>query len=365
MVADLQAARALQHQQRFIRFLSWSILVLASFFTANLVWLLSEPHPTVMFTTSIDLSGTLIAIGSYVLVRRNRLAAAALLIAIGGSLYALATAMVQPLFPTAMALVTLLSISAVFDYLDNLRLRLLSGWAWISISLIVLAPYIHPLITARPPLDPLASAAAIVVAGVILLVLNQAHAWNRTLLMDAQAAQSQLEASQAGLETEVARRTVELQAALHNLEQRNQEQQRLLAENARKDQALRELSVPLLPITSDALVVPLVGKLDAERLATLQDRALHSLERNGVHHLVIDITGVPVIDETVARGLIEVVQAARLLGTRVLLVGIHPEVAQSLVALQFDSRQVTTTATLQQGLEQINKSFIPREREEI
>lgn len=353
MVADLQVDRVLQHRRRFTRFLGWTILVLGSFFVANLVWLLSEPHPTVMFTTGIDLSGTLIAIGSYVLVQRNRLTAAALLIAIGGSLYALATALVQPLLPTAMVLVTLLSISAVFDYLDSLRLRLLSGWAWISISLIVLAPYFHPLIATRPPLDPLASAAAIVVAGVILLVLNQAHAWNRTLLRDAQTAQHQIEAGQAGLEDEVVRRTAELQAALHDLEQRNSEQHQLLAENARKDQALRELSVPLLPIAGDALVVPLVGALDAERLATLQDRALHSLERNGVRHLLIDITGVPVIDESVARGLIEVVQAARLLGSRVLLVGIHPEVAQALVALQFDSSQVTTAATLQQGIEQI------------
>ncbi len=261
--------------------------------------------------------------------------------------------MVQPLFPTAMVLVTLLSISAVFDYLDSLPLRLLSGWAWISISLIVLAPYVHPLIVSRPPLDPLASAAAIVVARVILLVLNQAHAWNRSLLGDAQTAQQQLEAGQAGLAAEGARRTAELQAALHDLEQRNQEQQNLLAENARKDQALRELSVPLLPIAADALVVPLVGALDAERLSTLQDRALHSLERNSVRHLLIDITGVPVIDEHIARGLIEVVEAARLLGTRVLMVGIHPEVARALVALQFDSSQVTTAATLQQGLEHV------------
>lgn len=222
--------------------------------------------------------------------------------------------------------------------------------------LIVLAPYYHPLVPERSLRDPLASSAAIVVSAVILLVLNQAHGWNRALLAEARAAQQELEATQVGLEQEVARRTAELQTALRDLEQRSGEQQRLLEDNTRKDQALRELSVPLLPIAADALVVPLVGALDAERLATLQQRALQSLERSGVRHLVLDITGVPVIDALVAQGLIDVVHAARLLGTQVLLVGIHPEVAQALVSLQFDGSQVATAATLQQGIEQVFKS---------
>jgi len=114
--------------------------------------------------------------------------------------------------------------------------------------------------------------------------------------------------------------------------------------------ALRQLTVPILPLTERTLVMPLVGELDTERLSLAQEQALQALERMAAHYLIIDITGVPIIDSHVAQGLIQIVQAARLLGAKVVLVGIRPEVAQTIVGLDIHLDGMVSCSTLQDGI---------------
>jgi anti-anti-sigma regulatory factor/HAMP domain-containing protein len=114
--------------------------------------------------------------------------------------------------------------------------------------------------------------------------------------------------------------------------------------------AIREMSVPILPLSATTLVMPLVGALDTDRLRLLQEQALRALEQTTARHLIMDITAVPVIDTQAAQGLIQVVQAARLLGTEVVLVGIRPEVAQSIVGLGVQFDDMITRSTLQSGI---------------
>jgi rsbT co-antagonist protein RsbR len=113
---------------------------------------------------------------------------------------------------------------------------------------------------------------------------------------------------------------------------------------------IREMSVPVLPLSQFALVLPLVGALDSERLALVQEQALRSIEERSARYLILDITGVPVVDTAVAQGLIKVVQAARLLGSEVMLVGIRPEVAQAVVGLGIQLNDIVTHSTLQSGI---------------
>ncbi|MFV9504895.1 MAG: STAS domain-containing protein [Oscillochloridaceae bacterium umkhey_bin13] len=116
-------------------------------------------------------------------------------------------------------------------------------------------------------------------------------------------------------------------------------------------EVIREMSVPVLPITPRALLMPLVGALDSERIRSAQERALTLLEQQrGVRYLLLDITGVPVVDSQVAGGLIKLVQAARLLGAQVIVVGIRPEVAQTVVGLGLDLSMVATRSSLQEGV---------------
>jgi rsbT co-antagonist protein RsbR len=119
--------------------------------------------------------------------------------------------------------------------------------------------------------------------------------------------------------------------------------------DAQRD-VIREMSVPVLPLSQSALVLPLVGALDSERLALVQEQALRSIEKFSARFLILDITGVPIVDTAVAQGLIQVVQAARLLGSEVVLVGIRPEVAQAVVGLGIHLNDFVTRSTLQSGI---------------
>lgn len=110
------------------------------------------------------------------------------------------------------------------------------------------------------------------------------------------------------------------------------------------------LHVPILPLTEAALVLPLVGTLDGERLRLAQERALQAIQERAARYLLLDITGVPLIDTQVAQGLIEVVRATQLLGCQVVLVGIRPEVAQSIVGLGLDFGTIMVQSTLQSGI---------------
>ena len=97
--------------------------------------------------------------------------------------------------------------------------------------------------------------------------------------------------------------------------------------------------------------MPLVGALDSTRLRQLQEQCLHALEQRAARTLVLDITGVPIVDTQVAQGLLMTVRAARLLGAEVALVGIRPEVAQSIVGLGLELRDVRTFSDLQSALD--------------
>jgi rsbT co-antagonist protein RsbR len=113
---------------------------------------------------------------------------------------------------------------------------------------------------------------------------------------------------------------------------------------------IRELSIPVIPIDEQTMILPLIGALDTARLEQIQTRALHEVERSSASCLVLDITGVPMIDSQAAQGILQVVQATSLLGARVLLVGIRPEVAQAVVALGLDLGELSTYRDLQTAL---------------
>lgn len=114
------------------------------------------------------------------------------------------------------------------------------------------------------------------------------------------------------------------------------------------------LSVPILPLSETTLVVPLVGELDSMRMTLAQERVLHALERSAAHFLILDITAVPVVDTQVADGLIRMVRATELLGAHAVLVGIRPEVAQSLVTIGVDLARISTQRSLQSGIAYTN-----------
>lgn len=123
-----------------------------------------------------------------------------------------------------------------------------------------------------------------------------------------------------------------------------------LATIERQRAVISEMSVPILPLGERTLVMPLVGALDSARMQQAQERALAEIQHVQAKHLILDITGVPVVDTLVAQGLIQIVQSARLLGSRVLLAGIRPEVAQAIVGLGLTLDDIATRSTLERAV---------------
>jgi rsbT co-antagonist protein RsbR len=129
------------------------------------------------------------------------------------------------------------------------------------------------------------------------------------------------------------------------------EHQRLQEEIIRVQQVtLAELSTPLIPITDQIVVMPLIGALDTRRVQQVIETLLHGIEQSRAQVAILDITGVPVVDTQVANTLIQAAQAVNLLGARVILTGIRPEVAQTLVTLGVNLGSIVTRSSLQSGI---------------
>lgn len=117
-----------------------------------------------------------------------------------------------------------------------------------------------------------------------------------------------------------------------------------------QDAQLAELSTPLIPIIDRVVVMPLVGAMDAKRAQRMLDALLHGVREHATRFAIIDITGVSVVDTHVANTLIQAAQAARLLGTEVVLTGIRAAVARSLAGLGVELHDITTRKSLQSGI---------------
>jgi rsbT co-antagonist protein RsbR len=188
------------------------------------------------------------------------------------------------------------------------------------------------------------------ILGLLSIFLDRLNSALRDALAAAQVREQELDRLRVTLEATVAERTAALQTALTEVQARADAQAQALSELEQQRTIVRDLSVPVIPISATTLVLPLVGALDSDRLEHLQARALQAVEHRRARALVLDITGVPVVDSLVAEGLLGVVRAAQLLGATVMLVGIRPEVAQTIVELGLPFGAIHTFSDLQAAL---------------
>jgi len=117
--------------------------------------------------------------------------------------------------------------------------------------------------------------------------------------------------------------------------------------------ALEELSTPLIPITDKIVVMPLIGSMDSRRAQQVMDTLLHGISSTKATNVIIDITGVTVVDTQVANAFVRAAQAVRLLGAEVMITGIRPEVAQTLIGLGVDLSGIATSSSLQSGIARV------------
>jgi rsbT co-antagonist protein RsbR len=129
--------------------------------------------------------------------------------------------------------------------------------------------------------------------------------------------------------------------------------------------ALEELSAPFIPVFDNISVMPFIGTIDTDRAKRIMENLLEGVVKYRSQVVLIDITGVPVVDTMVAHYIIQATEAVRLIGAKCLIVGIRPEIAQTIVNLGINLNQVITKSNLQEGimaaLEMTNRKIVSTE----
>jgi rsbT co-antagonist protein RsbR len=131
-----------------------------------------------------------------------------------------------------------------------------------------------------------------------------------------------------------------------------QERERVIRQ---QQDAIRELSTPVLQVRERILILPIIGVLDEQRANQLTEQLLAGIRSHRAKVVVIDITGVPDVDSEVANHLVQAVDASRLMGASVILTGLSPEIAQTLVTIGVDLGKMNTVGDLQGGVEEAER----------
>ncbi len=121
--------------------------------------------------------------------------------------------------------------------------------------------------------------------------------------------------------------------------------------------ALLELSTPVLQVRERLLILPIIGVLDTARALQLTEQLLHGIRAHRAKLVVIDITGVPNVDEAVANSLVDTVTASRLMGADVIITGLSSDIAQTLVTIGVDLSKMHTVGDLQGGIEEAERQL--------
>src|SRR6266853_1520667 len=131
-----------------------------------------------------------------------------------------------------------------------------------------------------------------------------------------------------------------------------QERERIIRE---QQEAILELSTPVLQVRERLLILPIIGVIDPLRARQLTEQLLRGIRSNRAKVVVIDITGVAAIDSNAANHLVQTVEASRLMGASVIVTGLSPEIAQTLVHIGVQLDKMTTVCDLQGGIEEAER----------
>lgn len=127
-----------------------------------------------------------------------------------------------------------------------------------------------------------------------------------------------------------------------------------------QQEAIRELSTPVLQVRERLLILPIIGVIDPQRARQLTEQLLRAIRANRAKVVVIDVTGVAAMDSGVANHLVQTVEASRLLGATVIVTGLSPEIAQTLVTIGVDLSEMATVGDLQGGIEEAERLLADR-----
>ncbi|WP_345239253.1 STAS domain-containing protein [Pontibacillus salipaludis] len=117
--------------------------------------------------------------------------------------------------------------------------------------------------------------------------------------------------------------------------------------------AMEELSVPVVPITKGVAILPLIGEIDTHRAKLIMESTLKHSTDDQLDYLIIDVSGVPMIDTMVANNIFSIIQALTIMGVEASITGMRPEIAQTVISLGINFKDINSYANMQQALEKI------------
>ena len=333
----------IRRRGRNIIYIILGLLVLMLFIAV--AWTIITPVSIIfVFATVLP---TLTYFGMLVLVRRGYVDTAAVIIfmmQLTVSVYILTSSFEQPW--SVMMLITPLPFASV-----SLR-----AWQiWIAFIAIAIARVFINTQTRDTTTDILIFQIITFAVFTLMLFLGtrsleQSLQQSDELRHVAEGSSNALAAANDNLEQAVNNRTADLQHALSDVRERELRLTQTLQKLSVSQELVRSLSAPIIPILPSVIVVPLAGILDGEQAQRLMQQVLERISAQRSRDLILDITGVPIMDSHVANVVIQIAQAVKLLGTRTLLVGVRPEVAQTLVALNIEFGDLEIFADLQDAV---------------
>ncbi len=131
-----------------------------------------------------------------------------------------------------------------------------------------------------------------------------------------------------------------------------QERERVIRQ---QQDAIRELSTPVLQVRERLLILPIIGVLDNQRARQLTEHLLRGIRMHRARVVVVDITGVAAVDASVANHIVQAVDASRLMGAGVIITGLSADIAQTLVTIGVDLSKMNTVGDLQGGIEEAER----------
>jgi rsbT co-antagonist protein RsbR len=159
------------------------------------------------------------------------------------------------------------------------------------------------------------------------------------------------QANQSTAEAELAR--AETAAQHEKTMQSNQELQTAYTQQQNLLDTIQELETPIMPLNDNLLIVPLIGHVDSRRAQNINDRVLGAVHAQRSAFVILDISGVTVVDTQVAQHIHQLIQSLKLLGASVTVTGIKPEVATTMIGLGIDFGAAETAGSLQEGFQRI------------
>ena len=131
-----------------------------------------------------------------------------------------------------------------------------------------------------------------------------------------------------------------------------QERERIIRQ---QQEAILELSTPVLQVRERLLILPIIGVIDTQRARQLTEQLLRAIRTNRARVVIIDVTGVPTVDSKVANHLLQTVEASRLMGASAIITGLSSSIAQALVTLGVDLASINAVGDLQGGIEEAER----------